>query len=72
MCLAAIYWARLDALYYGSGQQDAAKAGFDDAFLYEEIARSPVERSIPAVQLMQAEAWEAFAAWIAQPSKVDY
>jgi guanine deaminase len=72
MCLTAIYWARLDALYYGSGQQDAAKAGFDDAFLYEEIARNAAERSIPAVQLMQAEAWQAFAAWIAQPSKVDY
>src|SRR5277367_4173438 len=38
MCLAAIYWARLDAIYYGSGQQDAARAGFDDAFLYKEIA----------------------------------
>src|SRR5580698_8762476 len=55
MCLAAIY--------YGSNQQDAAKAGFDDAFLYEEIARSSQERDIPAVQLMQAEAWEAFATW---------
>jgi guanine deaminase len=72
MCLAAIYWARLDAIYYGSGQQDAAKAGFDDAFLYEEIAHSPAERSIPALQLMQAEAWEVFATWIAQPTKVDY
>ena len=72
MCLAAIYWARLDAIYYGSGQQDAARAGFDDAFLYEEIARNAAERNIPAIQSMQAEAWQAFAAWIAQPSKVDY
>jgi tRNA(Arg) A34 adenosine deaminase TadA len=72
MCLAAIYWARLEAVYYGCGQQDAAKAGFDDAFLYEEIARSSAERSIPAIQMMPSEAWEAFAAWIAQPSKVDY
>ena len=72
MCLSAIYWARLGALYYGCGQQDAAKAGFDDAFLYEEIARSAAERSIPAVQMMQTEAWEAFATWIAQPERVDY
>jgi tRNA(Arg) A34 adenosine deaminase TadA len=72
MCLAAIYWARLSAIYYGCGQQDAARAGFDDKFLYEEIARAPAERSIPAVQMMPSEAWEAFAAWIALPSKVDY
>lgn len=72
MCLAAIYWARLGALYYGSSQQDAAKAGFDDAFLYEEFRKSPGERRIPATQLLQGEAWEAFAAWIAAPAKVDY
>lgn len=72
MCLAAIYWARLGALYYGSSQQDAAKAGFDDAFLYEEFRKSPDERKIPAAQLLPDEAWEAFATWIAAPSKVDY
>ena len=72
MCLAAIYWARLGALYYGCGQKDAARAGFDDAFLYEEIARSSADRSIPATQLLQTEAWEAFETWIGLPSKVDY
>jgi len=72
MCLAAIYWARLEAIYYGCGQKDAARAGFDDAYLYEEIARASAERSIPAVQIMPVEAWEAFAAWIALPGKVDY
>ena len=72
MCLAAIYWARLDALYYGSSQQDAAKAGFDDAFLYEEFRKSSENRSIPAEQLLREEAWAAFAAWIAMPAKVDY
>lgn len=72
MCLAAIYWARLGALYYGSSQQDAAKAGFDDAFLYEEFRKSPAERKIPGTQLLQDEAWQAFAAWIAAPAKVDY
>jgi guanine deaminase len=72
MCLAAIYWARLDALYYGSSQLDAAKAGFDDAFLYEELRKTAVQRSIPCSQLLQQEAWEAFATWIALPTKVDY
>ena len=72
MCLAAIYWARLKAVYYGCNQVDAAKAGFDDAFLYDEVRKLSAERSIPAMQLLQDEAWEAFATWIAVPDKVDY
>jgi len=72
MCLAAIYWARLEALYFGSSQQDAAKAGFDDAFLYEEFRKATAERSIPATQILQEDAWEAFATWIAVPDKIDY
>jgi len=72
MCLAAIYWARLDAIYYGCGQQEAAKAGFDDAFLYEELGKNSDNRSVPALQLLREEAWEAFATWIAVPTKIDY
>jgi guanine deaminase len=72
MCLAAIYWARLGAIYYGSNQQDAAKIGFDDAFLYEEFRKTTGERTIPAVQLLQEEAWAAFATWQAVPTRIDY
>jgi guanine deaminase len=72
MCLAAIYWSRMGVIYYGSSQQDAARAGFDDAFLYGELRKSAPERSIPAVQLMRDEAWEAFAAWQSLPARVDY
>jgi len=72
MCLAAIYWARLEAIYFGSNQQDAAKAGFDDAFLYGELRRNLPERSIPAAQLLQDEAWETFAQWIGASAKVVY
>ena len=72
MCLAAIYWARIAAIYYGCNQVHAAKAGFDDAFLYEEVRKASAERSIPAVQLLPDEAWEAFATWIAVPAKVEY
>ena len=72
MCLAAIYWARLEAIYYGCNQQDAAKAGFDDAFLYEEFKKDRSQRSVPSTQLLQPEAWEAFAAWQGLLTKVDY
>ncbi len=72
MCLAASYWARLDAIYYGSSAADAAQAGFDDAFLYEEFCKRQSERGLPATQLLAQEAGAAFAAWIASAKKVEY
>jgi len=72
MCLAAIYWARIEAIYFGCGQQEAAKAGFDDAFLYEQLRLEMPQRSIPCTQLLETEAWDAFATWLAHPAKVDY
>ncbi len=73
MCLAAAYWARMDDLYYGASAADAARAGFDDAFIYQELLKNPAERkSLPATQLLSEEAWSSFAAWIASPNKVKY
>ena len=72
MCLAASYWARIDAIYYGAGAADAAKAGFDDAFLYDEFRKSQDARQLPATQLLREEAWSAFAAWMASSSKIAY
>ncbi len=72
MCLAASYWARLDCVFYGSSAADAARAGFDDAFLYEELRKAPLQRALPMTQLLQVEAWESFAAWIASEKKIDY
>ena len=72
MCLAAIYWARLGAIYFGSNQQDAAQAGFDDAYLYDEFRKDSANRSIPCVQMLRDEASAAFATWQALPTKIDY
>ena len=72
MCLAAIYWARCEAIFYGCGAADAAKAGFDDAFLYEEMKKPLVERSLPIVNMLPEAAWASFAAWIESPFKVEY
>ncbi|MGH9606577.1 MAG: nucleoside deaminase [Terracidiphilus sp.] len=72
MCLAASYWARIDAIYYGSCAADAARAGFDDAFLYEEFRKDAAARSLPATQLLSEEAWASFAAWLASASKIPY
>jgi guanine deaminase len=72
MCLAAAYWARLDAIYYGACAADAARAGFDDAFLYDEMKKPSAERTLPATQLLGDEAWASFAAWLASPNRTDY
>ena len=72
MCLAAAYWARLDAIYFGARAADAARAGFDDAFLYEELRKDQAARILPSTQLLGDEAWSSFAAWIASPNKIEY
>jgi len=72
MCLAAIYWARCDAIFYGSSAADAAVAGFDDAFLYEEMKRPVDQRAIPAVNLLPELAISSFHAWRAHASRIDY
>jgi tRNA(Arg) A34 adenosine deaminase TadA len=72
MCLAAAYWARIDAIYYGASAADASRAGFDDAFLYDELRKDQAARAIPATQLLGDEAWASFAAWIASAGKIPY
>ncbi|HVU47188.1 MAG TPA: nucleoside deaminase [Terracidiphilus sp.] len=72
MCLAASYWARIDAIYYGANAADAARAGFDDAFLYDEMKKNAGERTLPATQMLGDEAWASFAAWLAAPKRVEY
>jgi guanine deaminase len=72
MCLSAAYWARLDAVYFGASAADAARAGFDDAFLYAELRKDSNQRKLPSTQLLSDEAWASFAAWIAAPNKIEY
>lgn len=72
MCLAAIYWARCEAIFYGNSAADAAEAGFDDAHLYQELKRPLGERKIPTVNLLPEQAIESFDAWRAYASRIDY
>lgn len=57
MCLAAIYWARCQALYYGNDAADAAHAGFADAMLYDEVKRPLHERRIPTERMHWRGGW---------------
>jgi guanine deaminase len=72
MCLSAIYWARLDRIYFANSRQDAAAIGFDDEFLYDEVAKPVEARSTPTVKLELPEAAAVFAEWQAKPDKVEY
>lgn len=72
MCLGAIYWAHLDKLYYGNDQHDAALIGFDDAFIYEELALDPAQRRLKAQELLPEEAFGAFRQWMEKSDKVEY
>lgn len=72
MCLAALYWARCARIFYGNTAADAAAAGFDDAFLYEELTRRPGERRIPCEPLLRDEAIASFEAWRGCAERVDY
>ena len=72
MCLGAIYWAHLDKIYYGCNKHDAAKAGFDDSFIYKELELPKNERSKAMQELLPEEAAQTFQAWQEQADKTPY
>lgn len=72
MCLGAIYWAHLDHLYFADTKDDAARIGFDDAFIYKELPLPIHERKLPTEAMMNAEAQAPFVAWQEKDDKVEY
>ena len=72
MCLAAIYWARLDRIFYACTRRDAAAIGFDDEFIYEQMPLEVARRSLPMEQISRESSLELFREWLAKPDKVRY
>lgn len=72
MCLGAIYWARIDRIFYGNNRQDAADIGFDDDFIYQELARPMHNRSTPIIPILQDEALHSFRLWTEKTDKTKY
>lgn len=72
MCLGAIYWAHLDNMYYGNDKADAKRIGFDDSFIYDEIALSPSDRKLESKRILSEEAATAFKMWMNKDDKVEY
>ncbi len=72
MCLGAIYWSRIDCIYFGATRDDAARAQFDDSLFYEEIGKTAADRSIPLVAMMREEALQLFNEWEKFGNKIRY
>ena len=72
MCLGAIYWARPKKLYFAATKEDAAKAGFDDSFIYEELDKPIAARKISTFQSLREEGKEVFEMWLSSDHKIEY
>ena len=72
MCLGAIYWARPARIFYAANAADAAAAGFDDAFIYDELKIPPAARRIAMTQLLRDDSLRIFSAWSQQENKKPY
>ncbi|MBW5447584.1 tRNA-specific adenosine deaminase [Cohnella sp. CFH 77786] len=72
MCIGAIYWARPDAVYYACTKEDAAAIGFDDRFIYEEIALPMEQRSIRMKRMLTDQFMAPFELWRASSNKIEY
>lgn len=72
MCLAAIYWARIEQIFYANTRQDAAAIQFDDEFLYQEVSKPLDQRTIPSHSCAREEALEVFKEWSNKADRIPY
>ena len=72
MCLGAIYWAHLDAIFYANNRKDAADINFDDDFIYRELEKPMSERTVPILPLLREEALRVFRLWDSKTDKTEY
>ena len=72
MCMGAIYWAHLAKVYYANTREDAARIGFDDSLIYDQLALAPAQRKIEMIPLMRQQALAAFREWEHSQTKIRY
>ena len=72
MCFGAIYWARIDRIYYSNNRRDAARIGFSDNFIYDEIMLDASQREKPMLELLPEEGKKAFEMWTEKADKTEY
>lgn len=72
MCFGGIYWAHLEHIYFGASRFDAADAGFDDHFIYEELARPANERRVGAIAVKHQDSLKPFREWLRKNDRIAY
>lgn len=72
MCLGALYWARPSAVFFAGSRRDAAEVGFDDAFIWDELALDAPQRSLTMAQMLAREGSDPFRSWEANAGSIDY
>jgi tRNA(Arg) A34 adenosine deaminase TadA len=72
MCLGAIYWAKIETIYYANTKNDAEEIGFSDKFIYDELDKPMEKRVLPVIQMMRNEGLEAFKLWETSPMRIEY
>lgn len=72
MCLSACYWAGIDKIYFANNRKQAAQAGFDDEFIYDEFGKVASQRRIPMIHMDCPDAFKAFEAWQRKEDKILY
>jgi tRNA(Arg) A34 adenosine deaminase TadA len=72
MCLSALYWAGVSRIYYGNTAADADNINFGDDFIYKEIERPHLERSIPCIHMQDTDAINSFNKWASKEDKIEY
>jgi tRNA(Arg) A34 adenosine deaminase TadA len=72
MCLGAIYWAKIETIYYANTKNDAEDIGFSDKFIYDELDKPMEKRVLPVIQMMRNEGLEAFKLWETSPMRIEY
>ena len=72
MCLSAIYWSRINNIYYANTREDAKKKNFDDSMIYSEFSKKIEDRKIPIKQMLRDEALKAFEIWDKKKDKIEY
>jgi len=72
MCLAAIYWAHVDNIFYANTREDAKNIDFDDSLIYSEISKKNEDRQIPIKQMLREKALKTFDIWSEKKDKIKY
>ena len=72
MCLSAIYWSRINTIYFANTREDAKKINFDDSMIYSEFSKKLEDRKIPIKQILREEALKAFEIWDKKKDKIEY